>query len=166
MRFSSSLILILFLTLNSCGSSSEYYYNKLQSVDISKFYNFSVISRGSYLLITSKYADLKYSCTYFHYQNRYLFPNKVDSLIKSGKIDSLELTNSLKNSVDEYLLSDAIRVRGNSSIVKIYYTKKNLFIKFNSNYDSLEIDNFFDKEKYSKIDSFYFCKPKHHLRLY
>lgn len=155
--------IFLVTLLISCRGSSEFYSNKLQDIDLTKFNNCSITPRGNYLLIDFKYLDLKFSCTYYVKEDKYSFPKTFDSIVKVNQIDDNNLRITLNNTVNEFLKSGAVKVKGNSSVIRIYFSKKDLFVHFKSNYDSLSISNFFGKEKYTKMDSLYYCKPKNHL---
>lgn len=159
-------IVIVLVILSSCRSSAEYYNSKLQGIDLLKFNNFSAQHRGMYLLVESKYNDYGISCRYYLKDKTYVFPKKIDSLIQSGSIDSLSLITTLNYSINDYLNLHAVRIYGTSAIVQVYFTKRDLFVRFDQRYDSLSISNYFNEEKYIQMDSVYYCKPKNHLSLY
>ena len=158
-------VILLLSLLISCRGSSEFYSNKLQDIDLSKFDNCTITPRGSYLLIDFKYLDLKFSCVYCVNKDSYSFPKAFDSIVKVNQIDDVNLKITLNNTVKEFLKSGASKINGNSSVIRIYFSKKDLFVHFKANYDSISISNFFGKEKYKKIDSLYYCKPRNHLSI-
>lgn len=165
MRPVNKIVFVLVL-LTSCHSSVEIYSSRLDKVDISNFYNFSVWDRGTYLLVQSEFDDTKFSCIYFIHNQTYKFPAKVDSLLHFSEKDSIKLVTSLNSSINDYLKLGAVRIHGSNQIIRIYFSERDLFVGFAQHHDSLTIANYFDKVRYTKIDTLYYCKPKNQLKLF
>ncbi len=151
--------------LFSCSNKMVYFQEQLKTTNPSKLTNFSFQPRGGYLLVQTTFENQAIYCLYMLNTSTYKFSTKMDSVIESGAIDRLSLTTKLDETIREYKHSKAAVVKGTNSVVRLYYGKREVFVYFDQTYDSAKIAQFFKKEKYQQVDSFYYCRAKYHLKL-
>ena len=148
------------LLLQSCARvPSPATIQRIEQADLSQLSNTRIYVRGSYWLIHSQRGKWPVTCSYYWKSDRYLLPQKIDSLMRLNPEDSLGMMQSLDSTVNAFIQLGVGHARVGNGFIEAESGRFTL-VRLRPEADSADVARFFGDQRYKRSGTVYYYKRR------